>query len=81
MTLQLALAFRMNIGEFGRDAKLGIVRDHFGSAADGIDRHFIAAGDGHDRLQPGFKKAPVAGFGAGMQVMMGHEEAFLPALL
>ena len=70
----------MNIGKFGRDVKLGIVRDHFGAAGDGIDRDFIAAGDGHDRLQPGFKKAPVAGFGAGMQVMMGHEEAFLPAL-
>jgi hypothetical protein len=33
--------------------------------------------NGQDGLQFGFEKAPVAGFGAGMQVMVGHGGAFL----
>ena len=74
------LAFGMNFSEFGRHVKFAPVRHHVRAAADGIDGDFIAAGDGEDRLQLGFEKAPVAGFGAGMQVMMRHEGTFLSAL-
>ena len=67
----------MNVGKFGRDVKFAAVRHHVGPAADGLDGDFITAGDGQDGLQFRLEKAPVAGFGAGMQVMMGHEKGFL----
>ena len=75
-----ALVLGMDLGKLGRDVKLAAVRHHVGAAADGVDRDFIAAGDGQDRLQFGFEEAPVAGLGAGMQVMMGHGADFLGAL-
>jgi histidyl-tRNA synthetase len=56
--------------------KLAFVRHDLGTAADGLDGDLIAAGDRYDGLQFRIEKTPVAGFGAGMQVMMGHEEAF-----
>src|SRR5436305_1523142 len=62
----------MNLVEFGRNMKPAPVRHHLRAAANGVDRHLIAAGDGKHRLQFRFEKAPVAGFGAGMQVMMRH---------
>ena len=52
--------------------KFAAVRHHVGAAGDGVDGDLIAAGNGHDGLQFRFEKAPVAGFRAGMQVMMGH---------
>jgi hypothetical protein len=64
---------RMDIGEFGRDVKLGTIGQHVRSAADGIDGDLVAAGDRQHRLQLRFEKAPMAGLGAGMQVMMCHE--------
>ena len=45
------------------------------AAAHGVDGDFVAAGDGQHRFQFRFEEAPVAGFRAGMQVMMGHVEA------
>ena len=69
------LVFGMNLGEFGRDVKPAAVRHHVRAAADGVDGHLVAAGDGEDGLQLGFEEAPMAGLGAGMQVMMRHEEA------
>ena len=77
MALQLPLAFRINLREFGRDVKLVFVRHHLGTAADGLDGDFVTAGDGQRGLQLRVEVAPVAGFGAGMQVMIGHEEGFL----
>ena len=74
----MPLALRVNVGKLGRDVKLALVRHHLGTAADGVDGDLIAAGDGQDGLQFRVEEAPVAGFGAGMQVMMGHGEAFLP---
>ncbi len=68
------LAAGVNIGKLGRNMEFAAVRYHVRPAGDGIDRDFVAAGDGQDRLQFRFEKTPVAGFGAGMQVMMGHEE-------
>ena len=53
--------------------KLALVRHHVRAAADGVDRDLIAAGDGEHRFQFGFEKTPVAGLGAGMQVVMRHE--------
>ena len=72
MARQHPLVLGVDFGKFGRNVKLAAVRHHVGTAADGVDRDLIAAGDGQDRLQLRFEKAPVAGFGAGMQVMMGH---------
>jgi hypothetical protein len=76
MTLQQPLTFRMNLGEFGRDVKPAPVRHRLRPAAEGVDRDLIAARDRQYRLEPGIKIAPVAGFWAGMQVMMGHEITF-----
>jgi hypothetical protein len=56
--------------------KSAAVRHHVRAAADGVDGHFMAAGDGEDRLQIRFEKAPMASLGAGMQMMMGHERGF-----
>src|SRR5215216_461543 len=66
----------MNLRKLGRDVKLAFVRHDLGTAADGLDGDFIAAGDGQDGLQFCIEVAPVAGLGIGMQVMMGHEEGF-----
>jgi hypothetical protein len=57
--------------------KLAFVRHHLGAAADGLDGDFVTAGDGQRGLQFRVEVAPVAGFGAGMQVMLRHEEGFL----
>ena len=70
------LVLGMNFVEFRRDVKLVAVRHDVRTAADGIDGHFVAAVDGQDGFQPGFEKAPMAGLGAGMQMMMGHGENF-----
>ena len=69
------LAFGVNLVEFGRDMKLLPVRHHIRAAADGVDGHFIAALDGEGRLQFRLEKPPMAGLGAGMQVMMRHDGA------
>jgi hypothetical protein len=69
------LAFGENLVEFGRDMKLLSVRHHIPAAADGVDGHFIAALDGEDRLQFRLEKPPVAGLGAGLQVMVCHDGA------
>jgi hypothetical protein len=66
----------VNFEKFGRDVEFVAVRHHVGTAADGVNGHFIAAIDGEDGFQLGFEKAPMAGLGAGMQMMMGHEGAF-----
>src|SRR5829696_2702103 len=66
----------MNLRKLGRDVKLAFVRHDLGTAADGLDGDFIAAGEGQDRLQFRVEVAPVTGFGAGMQVVMGHEKGF-----
>ena len=71
-----ALVLGVDVGKLRRDVKFAAVRHHVGAAGDGVDGDFIAAGDGQDGLQFRFEKAPVAGFGAGMQVMMGHEGFF-----
>jgi len=70
MTRQHPLVLRVNLGEFGWDMKFAPVRHHLRPAADGVDRHFIAAGDGEDRFQLGFEEAPVAGLRGGMQMMV-----------
>jgi hypothetical protein len=57
--------------------KLAFIRHHLGAAADGLDGDFVTAGDGQRGLQFRVEVAPVAGFGAGMQVMLRHEEGFL----
>jgi hypothetical protein len=69
---QHAVVAGMNLEHLGRNVKLVAVGQHVRPAADGVDRHLIAAGDGEDGLQRGFEEAPMAGFGAGMQVVMGH---------
>jgi hypothetical protein len=72
---QHPLAPGVNLGEFGRDMKLLRVRHCVGAAADGVDGHLVTAGDGQDRFQPRLEEAPMAGFGAGMQVVVRHLEA------
>ena len=74
-----ALVLGMDLGKLRRDVKLGPVRHHLGTAADGVDGDFIAAGDGQDRLQFGLEESPVAGCGAGVQMVMRHEEALVGA--
>ena len=76
VTGQHPLVFGVNFSEFGRHVKLAPVRNHIRTAAEGVDRDLIAAGDGEDGLQFGFEKTPVAGFGAGLQVVMRHGGAF-----
>ena len=71
----------MNLVEFGRDVKLLSVRHHVRAAADGVDGHLIAALDGEDRLPFRFEKPPVAGLGAGMQMMVRHDGTFTSARL
>ena len=63
----------VHLGELRRDVKPAPVRHHVRPAADGVDRDLIAAGDGQDRVELCFEKATMAGLGAGMQVMVGHE--------
>src|SRR5262249_30891542 len=70
------LALRMDVVELGRDMEFAAVGHHVGAAADGLDRDFVAAPDREDRLELGFKEAPMAGFGTGLQVMMGHVMSF-----
>ena len=67
-----SLASGMDVGEFGRDVKFASVRHHLRAAADGVDGHFIAAGDGEHGFQLGLEEAPMAGLGAGMQMVMRH---------
>ena len=73
MTGHHALISGVDFGEFGRDVKLAAVWHDLGAAADRVDGHLVAAADCEHRFELRFKKAPVAGFGAGMQVMMHHE--------
>ena len=67
-----ALAFGMHLVELGRDVKFGLVGKLVRAARDRVHGDLIAAVDGQDRLEFRFEKAPVTGFGAGMQMMMGH---------
>ena len=69
--------FGVNFPQFGRNVKPGGVGQDVRAAADRVNRHLIAAGDGEDGLQSGFKEAPVTGPGAGMQVMVGHDGFWL----
>ena len=50
MAGQHPLVFGVNLGKFRRNVKLAAVRHHVRAAADGVDGHFIAAGDGEDGL-------------------------------
>src|SRR5262249_30381980 len=68
-----AFALRMNVEELGRDMEFVAVRHHVRSPRHRVDGNFITALDRQDRLQLRLEKTPVAGFRAGMQVMMGHE--------
>ncbi len=70
------LALGMDVVELRRDVEFASIGHHIGAAADGLDRDLVAARYREDRLQLGFEKAPMAGFGAGFQVMMGHVTAF-----
>jgi len=69
------LAFGVNVGKFGRDVKAAAVRYDLGPAADGVDGYLVAAFDSENGLQFGLEEAPMAGFGAGIQVMMFHDGA------
>lgn len=60
---QHALVLGMNLVHFRRNVKLVAVGQHVGPAADGVDRHLVAALDGEDGLERGFEEAPMAGFG------------------
>ena len=81
MSGQHPFVFRVNLRELGRDVKSAAVGYHIRSAADGVDRHLVAAGNPKDGLQPGFEEAPVTGLGAGMQVMMCHDGLLFGAAL
>ena len=76
-----ALASGVHLVEFGRDMKRLAIGHHVRSAADGVDGHLIAAFDGEHGLQFGFEKTPVAGLGAGMQMMVGHGMARIDGAL
>jgi hypothetical protein len=69
---QYALGLRMDFEELGRNVKLVAIGHHLGAATDGVDRNLVAAVDCQDRLQLRLEEAPMAGFGAGMQVVMRH---------
>ncbi len=71
-----ALGPRVDIQEFGRDVEFALVRQLVRAAADGIDGDLVAAPDGQDGPKLGFEEAPMAGFGARMQMMMGHDKSF-----
>src|SRR5437764_497549 len=71
--------FGVNFHQFGRNVKPGGVGQDLRAAADRVNRHLIAAGDGEDGLQPRFKDAPVTGLGAGMQVLGGGIDAAVSA--
>ena len=72
MAGQHPLAFGVNLGQLGRHVKLRAIRHRVRAAADGVDGHLIAAGDGEDGFQFRFEKAPVAGLGAGLQMVVRH---------
>src|SRR5689334_14186750 len=75
MTRHHPLALRMDLEQFGRHMKPAFVRHDVWAAADGVDGYLIAAVYREHWLELRFKEAPMTGFGAGMQMMMGHERS------
>ncbi|MEY9130540.1 hypothetical protein ACVIW3_000162 [Bradyrhizobium diazoefficiens] len=61
---QHALTLRVDLVHLRRNVKFVAVGQHVRAAADGVDRHLVAALDREDGLERGFEEAPMAGFGA-----------------
>jgi hypothetical protein len=55
-------------GEFGR------VGHELGVSRHAVDRHFVTALDGEHGLELRIEKPPMAGLGAGFEMVVGHRE-------
>ena len=76
MAGQHSLGSRMNLEQLRRNVEFALVWQHVRAARDGVDRDFVAAPDRQDGLQLCFEKAPMAGLGTRMQMVMGHARSF-----
>ena len=69
---QLARHDAVDLLQLGRRLEAALGHD-LGGAADGLDRHTVAAGDREHRLERGIEIAPVDGLGIGFQEVLGHD--------